>query len=70
MGLNPDDARGGQHPPGNSGLFDLAADPHETKNLARDPARAGLRARLEAEFNRLQKAVGFRLPPYADLPNP
>src|SRR5262249_9053321 len=30
-------------------LFDLKADPYETKNLARDPAHRELRAQLEAE---------------------
>jgi arylsulfatase A-like enzyme/lysophospholipase L1-like esterase len=47
-------------------LFDLKADPYETKNLARDPAHKALRERLEAEFERQKKAVGFRVPAYAD----
>jgi arylsulfatase A-like enzyme len=47
-------------------VFDLKADPYETKNLAADPAHKELRAQLEAEFERQQKAVGFRVPPYAD----
>jgi arylsulfatase A-like enzyme len=50
-------------------VFDLKADPHEMKNLARDPAHKELRQRLEAEFERQQKAVGFRVPPYADKPD-
>ena len=31
-------------------LFDLSADPYETKNLISDPAKAELRQKLEAEF--------------------
>jgi arylsulfatase A-like enzyme len=49
-------------------VFDLKADPYETKNLARDPAHKGLREQLEAEFERQKQAVGFRVPPYADKP--
>lgn len=51
-------------------LFDLKADPYETKNLIRDPARQELRKQLEAEFQRQKEAVGFRVPPYADPPAP
>ncbi|MCX6953359.1 MAG: sulfatase [Verrucomicrobia bacterium] len=50
-------------------LFDLAADPYETKNLARDPSRAALLARLNAEFDREANAVAFAVPAYADDPN-
>jgi len=32
-------------------MFDLAADPYETKNLIDDPANAGLRRELDAEFS-------------------
>jgi uncharacterized sulfatase len=38
-------------------LYDLAADPGETKNLASDPASAKLRADLEAELRRRMVAI-------------
>ncbi|MEX2174217.1 MAG: sulfatase [Pirellulaceae bacterium] len=47
-------------------LFDLAADPYETKNLATSPAGKDLRTSLQAEFDRQAKAVGFKIPDYAD----
>ncbi len=47
-------------------LFDLAADPYETKNLAADPDAQGLLAQMRAEFDRQAKAVDFRVPEYAD----
>ena len=47
-------------------LFDLAADPYETKNLARDPAGKELLTRTQTEFDRQAKAVDFRIPDYAD----
>ncbi len=49
-------------------LFDLAADPYETKNLARDPARAALLTQMKAEFDRETKAVAYTIPTYADDP--
>jgi arylsulfatase A-like enzyme len=49
-------------------LFDLTADPYETKNLIRDPAHAALLARMTAEFDREAKAVDFQIPAYADKP--
>ncbi len=49
-------------------LFDLRADPYETKNLVRDPAAAALLARMHATFDREAKAVEFRIPDYADKP--
>lgn len=49
-------------------LFDLAADPYETRNLARDPAHASLLAKLHAEFEREATAVAYRIPDYADKP--
>jgi arylsulfatase A-like enzyme len=49
-------------------LFDLGSDPYETRNLYRDPAHATLRARLEAEHDRLAKEVGYRVPEYVDRP--
>jgi arylsulfatase A-like enzyme len=51
-------------------LFDLAADPYETKNLARDPAHRDLLAQLNTEFDRQAKLVGYRVPDYADKPEP
>lgn len=49
-------------------LFDLKADPYETRNLAADPAAAELRKRLEAEYERQAKAIDFKVPDYADQP--
>ncbi|MBI4582070.1 MAG: sulfatase [Planctomycetes bacterium] len=40
-----------------SELFDLAADPYETKNLINDPAKADLHRELEAEFQRERQKV-------------
>lgn len=49
-------------------LFDLSADPYETRNLARDPAQKDLLARMNAEFDQQVKATEFRVPVYADQP--
>ena len=49
-------------------LFDLANDPYETKNLARDPANQDLLARMQTELERQEKATDFRIPDYADKP--
>ena len=49
-------------------LFDLRADPYETKNLAREPAATALLARMTATFDREAKAVDYRIPDYADKP--
>ena len=49
-------------------LFDLARDPYETRNLARDPQHRDLLARLSAEFDAQVKATGFVIPEYADKP--
>ncbi|MCX6905235.1 MAG: sulfatase-like hydrolase/transferase, partial [Verrucomicrobia bacterium] len=49
-------------------LFNLQADPYEMKNLFHDPAYAALRARLEAEHDRLAKMVDYRVPDYTDRP--
>ncbi len=43
-------------------LFDLAADPYETKNLSNDPRHAELRAKLEAEHDALARDLGYRVP--------
>ncbi len=48
-------------------MFDLKADPYETQEPGRGPGPpANCAERLEAEFERQKKAVGFRVPPYAD----
>jgi N-acetylglucosamine-6-sulfatase len=47
-------------------LFDLTADPYETKNLTADPASKQLLATMQAEFDRQAKAVDFRIPDFAD----
>ena len=47
-------------------LFDLQADPHETTNLAADPAHAKLIGKLNARLKAWQKEVGDTL----DLDNP
>jgi arylsulfatase A-like enzyme len=44
-------------------LYDLAEDPHELRNVAEEPAYAGVRAELEAEMWLAQKRVG-------DVPHP
>jgi arylsulfatase A-like enzyme len=49
-------------------MFDLEADPYETKNLATDPAHAELRKSLEAEYEKQSQAIGFRIPDFADVP--
>jgi arylsulfatase A-like enzyme len=49
-------------------LFDLAADPYETKNLAREAAHQDLLARLSAELESQKLATGYRVPDYADKP--
>ncbi|HMC10975.1 MAG TPA: sulfatase/phosphatase domain-containing protein, partial [Pirellulaceae bacterium] len=52
-------------------LFDLAADPYETKNLASAPASKDLLTKMQTEFDRQSKAVDFRIPDFADpLPTP
>ena len=50
-------------------LFDLKADPYETKNLFNEPSSAALRNQLEAEYARLCKETGFRVPDYTDRPD-
>jgi arylsulfatase A-like enzyme len=49
-------------------VFDLVADPYETKNLASDPKHAELRKRLEAEHARLVKELDYKVP--ATVPKP
>lgn len=43
---------------GESELYDLRSDPDELVNLAEDPARAGLAARLESKAERLRHCQG------------
>jgi len=43
-------------------LFDLAADPYELKNLFSDPTHAEVRAKLEREYDRLEKELGYTIP--------
>ena len=47
-------------------VFDLKADPYETRNLAADPAAADLRKKLEAEYERQAAAIAFKVPDFAD----
>jgi arylsulfatase A-like enzyme len=49
-------------------LFDIKADPYETRNLYDDPAHRPLRERMLAEFERQAKSVEYRVPVYADKP--
>jgi arylsulfatase A-like enzyme len=50
-------------------LFDLKSDPYETSNLFKDPSYAALRAKMEAEHDRLASEVGYRVPEYVDRPS-
>ena len=47
-------------------VFDLKADPYETRNLAADPAAVDLRKKLEAEYERQAAAIAFKVPDFAD----
>jgi arylsulfatase A-like enzyme len=49
-------------------VFDLAADPYETRNIAADPAHAALRKSLEAEYEAQSRAIGFHVPAFVDVP--
>lgn len=51
-------------------LFDLAADPHETKNLASDPAHAERIEALTAAMRAWQRRVGDEAPLAVDDPMP
>jgi len=47
-------------------LYDLSADPYETRNLVDDAQHGEQRRQLEAEHDRLAAEVGYRIP--ADVP--
>jgi len=47
-------------------VYDLKADPYETRNLAADPERKKLLDELQAELDRQSKAVEFKAPESAD----
>jgi len=49
-------------------LFDIETDPYEMHNIWLDPKYTPVRARLEAEHDRLAKEVGYRVPEYVDRP--
>lgn len=49
-------------------LFDLKDDPYETHNLWAEAKSALLRAKLEAEHDRLAQELGYRVPEYVDRP--
>ncbi len=51
-----------------SELFDLGSDSIETRNLFSDPAYAALRKEMETEYAKQSKAIGYKIPPYADDP--
>ena len=48
--------------------YDLKADPHERKNLLRDPGAKALVDGIRAEFERQKRDVQFRVPETADPP--
>jgi arylsulfatase A-like enzyme len=43
-------------------VFDLATDPYEVKNLAKDSAAAALKSKLETEYEAQVAAISFRVP--------
>jgi len=49
-------------------LFDLMSDPYEMVNRFKDPNYVTLRAKMEAEHDRLAGEVGYRVPDYVDRP--
>lgn len=51
-------------------LFDLKTDPYELKNLAHEPAHQALLAQMQSEYDRQAKAVDFKIPDFADKPEP
>ena len=51
------------HPPQ---LFDLGSDPHETRDLGRDPAHAAKRDEMEAELRRIVDPEAANARAFAD----
>ena len=51
-------------------LFDLKADPYETRNLWSDPANTQLREQMLADFDRQAQAVAFKMPTNINQPKP
>lgn len=51
-------------------LYDLRADPYETRNLAKEPGFDTLRADADEAYRREAAAVGFVIPPFADEVQP
>jgi arylsulfatase A-like enzyme len=49
-------------------VYDLAADPFEMKNLARDESSAALVKSLKAKHDEERQRVGFTIPTTADVP--
>ncbi|HEX8524044.1 MAG TPA: sulfatase [Tepidisphaeraceae bacterium] len=49
-------------------LFDLKADPFETKNLAQDAGAEGVKREMAEVYERLTHEMGFRIPEVADKP--
>ncbi len=49
-------------------LFDLKADPYETKNLANDPSGKELLGTMEREYVNAAEAVKYKVPEHADKP--
>lgn len=47
-------------------MFDLMADPYETKDLFNDPAHSDLRKLLEREYDKQAQAISFQIPDFAD----
>lgn len=50
-------------------LFDLRTDPYETRNLIRDADSKPLLDQMQAEYDRLVKETGYRVPEYVDRPD-
>jgi arylsulfatase A-like enzyme len=50
-------------------MFDLKRDPYQLTNLIQDAGSAELRRRLEGEYDRQARAIDFRIPDFADVPD-
>ncbi len=51
-------------------LYDLVADPFETKNLVSSPKHKSLLSSMEKAFEKEKKATGYLVPEYAEKPWP